>query len=207
MMVHYLLRPLALKDAPLMLEWMHSQDIVKHLQADFREKTLADCEAFILSSHTDKNNLHLAIVTETDEYMGTISLKNMVANTAEFAICMRQSAMGTGLASAAMDRILTKGFDEVGLESIYWYVSTENKRAIRFYDKNGYKRTNFRQIIIGGGEACKQPICLVSGDKIQTSGMTLRSLQNIINIVLVHCFLFLLFKCCSQVTLQKWKDT
>lgn len=146
------LRPLNLQDAPLMLEWMHDLDITQYLRTDFSKKTLLDCEEFIISSHTDKSNLHLAIVSEDDEYMGTISLKNIVDKNAEFAICLRRSAMGSGLASSAMKNILKKGFDELGLETIYWYVSTANKRAIRFYDKNDYNRTDSRPTIIGGGE-------------------------------------------------------
>ena len=41
------LRKLELKDAPLMLEWMHDPDVVQNMQADFAHKTLSDCENFI----------------------------------------------------------------------------------------------------------------------------------------------------------------
>ena len=34
------LRKLDVKDAPFMLEWMHSADVVKNLQADFASKTI-----------------------------------------------------------------------------------------------------------------------------------------------------------------------
>ena len=44
------LRKLELKDAPLMLEWMHDETVVKDMQADFSSKTLEDCNHFILSS-------------------------------------------------------------------------------------------------------------------------------------------------------------
>ncbi|MBR4586766.1 MAG: WxcM-like domain-containing protein [Lachnospiraceae bacterium] len=35
-----------------------------------------------------------------------------------------------------MRSIIEKAFDELGLESVYWCVSKENARALRFYDKH-----------------------------------------------------------------------
>ena len=70
------LRNLELKDAPLMLEWMHDESVVGKLKGNFIEKTLADAESFILASANKKENIHLAIVSDEDEYMGTVSLKH-----------------------------------------------------------------------------------------------------------------------------------
>ena len=36
------------------------------------------------------------------------------------------------------------------LQSIYWCVDPANKRAVRFYDKNGYKKTSPDRIVNGG---------------------------------------------------------
>ena len=40
------LRELELKDAPLMLEWMHDKSIVEKLRGNFLEKHLTDAEDF-----------------------------------------------------------------------------------------------------------------------------------------------------------------
>ena len=71
------LRNLELKDAPLMLEWMHDESVVGKLKGNFIEKTLADAESFIVASANKDKNIHLAIVSDEDEYMGTVSLKNV----------------------------------------------------------------------------------------------------------------------------------
>ena len=71
------LRELKLKDAPLMLEWMHDKSVVEDLRTNFAEKTILDCENFIRNSWSDQVNWNVAIVDETDTYMGTVSLKNM----------------------------------------------------------------------------------------------------------------------------------
>lgn len=139
------LRNLDLKDAPLMLEWMHDDDVTGFLGTDFSKKTINDCESFIKDSLNNQNdNLNLAIADDNDEYMGTVSLKHIdrIEKNAEFAISTRKASMGKGYAAKAMSLILKLGNESLGLDKIYWCVSVDNKRAVRFYDKNGYMRTD-----------------------------------------------------------------
>lgn len=133
-----LLRRLELRDAPLMLAWMHDKSVVEKLKTNFASKTLSDCEAFIRASWNDKQNINLAIVTDTDEYMGTVSLKHIENGAAEFAITVRAEAMGKGYSWYGMETIIEKAFDEYGLECVYWCVSRSNERAVRFYDKHNF---------------------------------------------------------------------
>lgn len=137
------LRKLMEKDADAMLEWMHDSDIVEKMGTDFRSKTIHDCIAFINNSLKDNNNFHRAIVNDRDEYLGTVSLKNINKNekTAEFAIVICKKAMGCGIASWAMQDILSIGKNELGLQKIFWCVRKDNSRANRFYIKNGYRQT------------------------------------------------------------------
>lgn len=132
------LRKLEIKDAPLMLEWMHDKSVTENLRADFASKTLDDAELFIKNSWEDKENINLAIVSDEDEYMGTVSLKGINDGCAEFAITIRSKAMGKGYSWMGMQLIIEKAFFEYGLESVYWCVSRDNKRAVRFYDKHNF---------------------------------------------------------------------
>lgn len=132
------LRKLELKDAPLMLAWMHDKSVTEKLQANFASKTMDDAENFIKSSWDDKENLHLAIASDTDEYMGTVSLKHIEDGNAEFAITVRSEAMGKGYSWFGMESIIEKAFDELDLDCVYWCVSRENPRAVRFYDKHNF---------------------------------------------------------------------
>lgn len=140
------LRKLEQKDAPFMLEWMHDKSVIQNMQANFESKTLDDCAIFIEESYNDTKNLHLAIVDDADTYMGTVSLKHIQDGSAEFAIAVRKVAMGKGYSSYAMAEIIRIGLEEIKLNQIYWCVSTENKRAVRFYDKNGYQRTEAEEL-------------------------------------------------------------
>ena len=134
------LRKLELKDAPLMLEWMHDKSVVEDLRTNFLTKTIEDCEKFIKNSWGDKYNRNVAIVDEEDVYMGTVSLKNIKGTSAEFGITVRACAMGKGYSIWAMKEILRIAFEDYKLEQVYWCVSPDNKRAVRFYDKNEFKR-------------------------------------------------------------------
>lgn len=135
------LRELRIEDAPLMLEWMHDERVVGNLRSNFSSKTLDDCYSFISSAITE-TNIHLAIASDEDEYMGTVSLKNIEEGSAEFAITVRYAAMSKGYAWFGMEAIINKAFNELGLESVYWCVSRENNRAVRFYDKH-----NFHEVV------------------------------------------------------------
>ena len=136
------LRNLMQKDAPLMLEWMHDPDVTEKLAGNFAAKQLSDCENFIKASADTSENLHLAIVSDEDEYMGTVSLKQIdrQAKNAEFAITVRKTAMQKGYSWYGMEEIIRLAFEEQGLESVYWCVAEENIRACKFYDKHGFRR-------------------------------------------------------------------
>jgi diamine N-acetyltransferase len=134
------LRKLKQKDAPFMLEWMHDPFVTRFLWADFASKTIEDCKMFIELSQNSHINIHMAVTDDNDTYMGTASLKNINNDTAEFAIVMRREAMGGGYSKYGMNEIIHIGLDKLKLNLVYWFVLPENKRAVKFYDKNGYKR-------------------------------------------------------------------
>ena len=136
-----LLRKLELKDAPLMLAWMHDSGVTQNLLSDFKSKTIYDAEDFIRLSWKDNKNIHLAIASDEDEYMGTVSLKHIEKGSAEFAITVRTEAMGLGYSWFGMECILDKSFSEYGLETVYWCVSKDNIRALKFYEKHNFKET------------------------------------------------------------------
>ncbi len=143
------LRSLKIKDASYMLEWMHDKYVVKYMKADFAQKTIEDCRTFIINERSNTNNLHMAIVDDADEYMGTVSLKNVHDLSAEFAIVIRRCAMGKGYSLFGMREILRIGFEELNLKEIYWCVDPENQRAVRFYEKNCYKKCLFPWFVRG----------------------------------------------------------
>lgn len=148
------LRPLMEKDAQGMLSWMHDDTINSIFATDFKSFTEEKVIAFIRSSCDDKNNIHYACVNDNDEYLGTVSLKNIdtKAKNAEYAISFCKSAQGTGAAFFATKEILKIAFEQLNLERIYLNVITENGRANSFYRKFGfiYEGTFKKHILVNG---------------------------------------------------------
>ena len=134
------LRELKEKDIDGMLSWMHSEESKEIFEKDFNKYTREDVLNFIKTKNT-KNNINFACVNEKDEYLGTVSLKNINYDKldAEFAISFTKEAQGTGAASFATNEILKIAFNELKLEKVYLCVLESNKRAIAFYKKNNFK--------------------------------------------------------------------
>lgn len=132
------LRKLELKDAQLMLSWMHDESIDAFMKTNFKLLKASDAEDYIIKSWKDEDNIHLAVVSDMDEYMGTVSLKHIEGGSAEFAIIVRPEAMGRGYSWFGMESMLEKAFDEFGLQSVYWCISRDNRRAVRFFDKHNF---------------------------------------------------------------------
>lgn len=135
------LRALELKDVPFMYEWMTDPEITCFFRFDAEKVTLEGCEAFVRASFQSPNTIHFAIANEADEYLGTISLKDIDLKTrqAEYAISTRKKAHGTGAALEATKQLLSYAFEELGLKRVYLNVLTENGRANAFYRKVGFK--------------------------------------------------------------------
>ncbi|WP_066315219.1 GNAT family N-acetyltransferase [Bacillus sp. FJAT-29814] len=149
------LRKLQLKDTDGMLEWMHDIELMKNFRFNGSQMTIEKVESFIAAAQNDILNKHYAVVAEEDEYLGTISLKNIdfENKNGEYAISMRKKAIGTGAAQEATKQLLTIAFGKLGLEKVYLNVLSENKRAIRFYEKMGFiKEGEFKKHVYVNGE-------------------------------------------------------
>jgi len=150
-----ILRELKEKDAEGMLSWMHDDSINSVFAADFKSFTLEKVIGFINTANEKNTTMHFACVNENDEYLGTVSLKNIdySARNAEYAISFCKLAQGTGAATFATDEILKLAFDKLKLERVYLNVITENKRANGFYKKYGFVfEGEFKNHILVNGE-------------------------------------------------------
>lgn len=138
------LRQLEEKDAGYMLEWMHDDNVASNLGKDFKHMTIEDCKKFIASSRGGNTNIHYAIVDEADEYMGTISLKNIdyLNKRAEYAISCRSKAMGKGFARKATEELFQIAHDKLNLKMLYLDVYDYNIRARKMYEKVGFVRVD-----------------------------------------------------------------
>lgn len=138
------LRQLCMEDAEGMLEWMHDPDINSCFRFDASSYDLEKVQSFIKKaseSYQQGLEYHFAVTEAGQEYLGTISLKavDLVNRNAEYAICLRKSAMGKGLAYEATMKLLEFAFDKLDLNKVYLNVLSNNRNAIRLYERCGFK--------------------------------------------------------------------
>ena len=133
------LRQLKIIDSKAMLKWMQNPDIVKYFSNDFSSLTIKNVEDFIKNRNDNKNN-NYAIINENDDYLGTISLKNIDFKNkkAEYAIVLGAESIGKGVSKDATDLILKEAFEKLKLHKVYLCVGEDNIRAIKFYEKYGF---------------------------------------------------------------------
>ncbi|MBR1729923.1 MAG: GNAT family N-acetyltransferase, partial [Selenomonadaceae bacterium] len=102
-----MLRKLESKDISNMIEWMHDPLVYCNFRVNFKDMTEQDAQNFIDTSFDD-NNQHFAFTDAKDNYLGTVSLKNISTRdkNAEYAIVTRRNYQGTGAAFKATIEVL-----------------------------------------------------------------------------------------------------
>lgn len=130
-----------IKDSEKMLKMLNHFDINKNFSFAGKKFTLDEVINFINMTNHDSGRIDYAITDGKDNYLGTISLKNInhLLKEAEYAISLTYDAIGTGVAILATDLLIEKAVKELKLKSIYLKVKKNNFRAINFYKKYGFK--------------------------------------------------------------------
>lgn len=150
-----LLREPMEKDAQGMLSWMHAPATRGIFANDFSSFTLEKVLNFIRHANEDESNKNFVCVDDDDNYLGTVSLKNIdySAKNGEYAVSFCPAAQGTGAAKFATDEILRYAFETLELERVYLNVIPDNVRANKFYQKMGFVfEGEFRRHILINGE-------------------------------------------------------
>lgn len=124
------LRTLEEKDAEGMLEWMHDPEMQKYFRRPMMQTSPDDVLKFIKENQFQietvkeevldgrRSYIHFAVADEYNNYLGTVSLKNidLISQNAEYAISMRATVHGTGAAFNATVQLLEFVFNEICLE-------------------------------------------------------------------------------------------
>ena len=154
------IRKLAIEDAIGMLEWMHDKDIQKFFRKNMKDKSLDDVYSFINAfSDIDKSlklyhEIHFAICDiNTNEYYGTISLKNIddYSDNAEIAIVTRKKCRGMNVGFESMNLVLDYAFNFLKLNKVYLNVLADNNSAVSLYKRCGFQQEGYmkNQVRIG----------------------------------------------------------
>lgn len=136
-----MLRKLKKDDAKYMMEFCKDNEISKSFKFTRKDCSINKFNSFIERSWDDSENKHFAIENSNNEFVGTVSLKNIsyIDGNAEYSIVTLRKFWGSGIAKFATRKIIDIAFNELGLRKIYLNVISTNKRAIKFYEKLGFE--------------------------------------------------------------------
>lgn len=123
---------------------------------NFQYKVVED--EVLLAMHSSPATGHFELAIETaveNRYVGNAFLRkiNLLDRNAEFGIFIGPPELwGKGLGGEATRLMLQYGFKEIGLHRIWLIVFPFNERAIRCFEKCGFKREGvFRDALFSGG--------------------------------------------------------
>lgn len=135
-----MIRTLKLEDASEMYQTLCDQKVNQYMNIDGKNSSVELCKDYIKKANQSLDCKHFAIVDEEDNWIGTISLKNIdhKVGQAEYAIITSSKVHGKGYAFNATFELLEYAFGVLKLNRVYLNVVADNLRANQFYKKCGF---------------------------------------------------------------------
>lgn len=135
-----IIRPLKKEDAYISYQWRNNPKVWKYTGSKPDKKITADIELeWIENALNRKDEKRYAIIAD-DAYVGNIQLTGIRDGSAEFHIFIGDmNYWGKGVASKAMDLLISYAKKELMLKYIYLNVHPNNKKAIFLYENKGFK--------------------------------------------------------------------
>lgn len=136
------LRPLQKKNSSLLYEWINDRELIIH-NAPYFPISKSDHEAWIERMMKKQSDLVIFVIEElqTKKAIGTCQLLNInwYHRSAELQIRIGKSNNhDKGYGSEAVKQLCNFGFEDLNLYRIYLHVFSDNSRAKRAYEKNGF---------------------------------------------------------------------
>ena len=137
------LREIEKSDLKIINSWRNKPELIENLGAPFRYINYQVDENWYFSYMNNRSTtVRCAIVDDSNIIIGMISLLsiNHLNQTAELHIMIGDSKnQGKGIGKFAVKEILNHGFNNLNLNRIQLGVLSYNYRAIKLYEKCGFK--------------------------------------------------------------------
>ncbi|MHB0914001.1 MAG: GNAT family N-acetyltransferase [Armatimonadota bacterium] len=136
------LRAVERADVPRLWEWAQDEETMRLRNYLAPPKSLAEAEREF-DAQSAESDLRLAITTQDGELIGETSLTGINPRTggAKFAIAIgNKDYWGKGYGTDATRTLMRYAFEQLNLHRITLYVHDFNGRAIRAYEKCGFKK-------------------------------------------------------------------
>jgi len=138
------LAPLVAEDAKTCYEWFVNPEIRRFVSSHTLPNTFEKSKSFIEEMNVSNDDVLLGIFTRPDgEYIGNIALHGIDRDNrnAFFGIVIGfPGHHGKGMGTEAVKLLISYAFSSLGLNMIFLNVFADNARAIRSYEKLGFKK-------------------------------------------------------------------
>jgi diamine N-acetyltransferase len=142
------LRPLEKDDLPTIRTWSNDPEI-RCLTGEVTPMSMAGADSFYDRVMNDQNRIWFVIALKEDNRIigetGLLRIFYPWRNTDLSIIIGEKSAWGAGYGSEAMLLMLDYAFGYLGLHRVSIGVVGFNERALRFYEKIGFKREGIQR--------------------------------------------------------------
>jgi RimJ/RimL family protein N-acetyltransferase len=135
------MRPVTEADLSACVRWLNDPEVTEFMQIESGGHTLETARAW-LKQFSDPDSASRAWAIEVDgRHIGTCNLTSQgPGQSAHFGIMIGdKAAWGKGYGTAATRKALHIGFTEMGLHRIHLDTDARNARAIRCYEKCGFR--------------------------------------------------------------------
>lgn len=139
--------PRNVEDVEIFTEWMNDFYITDYTGRSYQTLTLQEEKEYLENKQNDKN-VFAIIDIQTDEMIGTVGLHNIdhINRTATLGIFIgNKNYWSKGYGTEAIRLILDFGFNYLNLNNIHLDLMEFNQRALKCYEKCGFKEIGRRR--------------------------------------------------------------
>jgi len=138
------LLPLHIDQAPLFHRWLRDPEVITYSLSVFQDlKTLAQVAEWLARTLQDPSSLTLGIyLAETQALIGYAGIANIsrVNQAGEYFILLGEKHYwGQSIGTTVTQQIVTRGFQDLGLNRIMLTVSVPNEGGVKAYLKAGFQ--------------------------------------------------------------------
>lgn len=130
-----------LSDAENYLRWLNDEEVSRHLAVD-PPKTLEEEIEWLKSTLSGTSSKLLNIISDDGKLIGNLGLHDLANEQKRFELGIvigEKAYWNKGYGTEAVKEAVRYGFDVLGAQKIYLKVDIENLRAIKCYEKSGFK--------------------------------------------------------------------
>jgi RimJ/RimL family protein N-acetyltransferase len=146
------IRPLTRGDLRAMSKWPGFEDPLDRL-FDWPKRSQASDDLWFYQLVHDKSRVYYAVDGEREQLIGRISLREIrERRSARLGIGFGSQYVGRGYGTEALQVFLRHFFVDLGFERLVLDVAAVNVRAVRCYERCGFRRVGTHRQYAGGDE-------------------------------------------------------